>query len=165
MAIRDLIPAWQKRTLPVRRIENENIFQMIQREMNHLFDNFFNDFQLSNTKKTGIGLFPQIDIQDKDMEIVVEAEVPGMDEKDIDISLSNNVLTLKGEKKQEKEIKKDHYYHVERSYGEFRREIPLHCEIEDDKVQAKYKNGVLKITLPKTPAAQRKTKCIPIQIS
>jgi HSP20 family protein len=165
MAIRDIISIRNKRELPVRRMSNENPFQLMQREINRLFDNFFDDFQLTSSGRGFESSFPRIDIKDDDKEIVVEAEVPGMDDKDIDISLSNNVLTISGEKRQEKEEKKDQYYYAERSYGAFHRDIPLHCEIEEKKVQATYKKGVLTITLPKTPEAQRKTKNIPIQIT
>ena len=165
MAIRDLIPFWKRQEVPVRHIKSENPFQWLQQEMNRMFDNFFQDFRLAHFHGDGMGIFPQLDIREDDNAITVEAEIPGMDAKDIDISVSNNTLTLRGEKKQEKEEKKGNYYHIERSYGTFHRNIPLHCEIESDKVQATFRKGVLTITLPKTPEAQRRTKRIPISSS
>ncbi|MBN2010752.1 Hsp20/alpha crystallin family protein [candidate division KSB1 bacterium] len=165
MAIKDLIPSWKKHDVPVQRVGLENPFQAIQREMNRLFDNFFNDTRMSPFRSNEIGTFPQINIREDDKTITVEAEVPGMDEKDIHISLSNNVLSLHGEKKQVKEDRKGQYYHMERSYGSFQRAIPLQCEVDDTKVEASFKKGVLKVVLPKTPEAQRKTKRIPITVS
>jgi HSP20 family protein len=87
---------------------------------------------------------------------VVKAEVPGMDPKHIDISLSDGVLTIKGEKKEEKEEKEANYHLVERSYGAFSRSIRLPSEVQSDKINASYKNGVLKITLPKSEEAKKK---------
>ena len=166
MSIKNLIPTFRNRNqLPVRHINDDNPFQMMQREMNRLFDNFMSDFSLFPSRERFMDSFPQIDLKDTDKEIVVDVEIPGMDEKDIHISMSDNVLTIRGEKQQEKEEKKGNFYHVERSYGSFHRDIPLHAEIEEDKVSAKYKKGVLKINLPKTPEAQRKHKQIPIQVS
>ena len=165
MAIRDIIPMRNKREVPVRRSGNENPFQKMQHEINKLFDSFFDDSQIAPFGRGFESTFPKIDIKDNDKEVIVEAEVPGMDDKDIEISLSNNVLTIRGEKRQDKEEKRDQYYFAERAYGAFHRDIPLHCEIEQDNVQANYKKGVLIIKLPKTPAAQQKIKSIPIKIS
>jgi len=166
MSIKNLIPTFRNRNqLPVRHLNDDNPFQMMQREMNRLFDNVMSDFSLFPSRERFMDSFPQIDLKDTDKEIIVDVEIPGMDQKDINISISDNVLTIRGEKQQEKEEKKSNFYHVERSYGSFHRDIPLHAEIEEDKVSAKYKKGVLKINLPKTPEAQRKHKKIPIQVS
>ncbi len=164
MAVKDLIPTLGKRRLQIQKFDDDNPFQLMRREMNRLFDNFFHDFRLTPFGEGIKWNYPQVDIKENDKEVIVEAELPGMDEKDINISLSNNVLSISGEKKQEKEEKKGKYYHVERSFGSFHRDIPLHCEVELDKAQAAFKKGVLKITLPKTSEAQRKLKSIPIQI-
>ena len=86
----------------------------------------------------------------------MKAEVPGMDPKDIDISLSDGLLTIKGEKKQEREEKEENYHLVERSYGAFTRSIRLPKEVQSDKISASYKNGVLKVTLPKSEEAKKK---------
>jgi HSP20 family protein len=88
--------------------------------------------------------------------IVVKAEVPGLEPKDIDISLTGGVLTIKGEKKQEKEEKDENYHRIERSYGTFTRSVRVPQEVQSDKIEATYKNGVLKITLPKSEEAKKK---------
>jgi HSP20 family protein len=87
---------------------------------------------------------------------VVKAEVPGLEPKDIDISLTGGVLTIKGEKKQEKEEKDENYHRIERSYGTFTRSVRVPQEVQSDKIEATYKNGVLKITLPKSEEAKKK---------
>jgi HSP20 family protein len=93
----------------------------------------------------------------------VKAEVPGLEPKDIDISLSDGLLTIKGEKKQEREEKEENYHLVERSYGSFARSIRLPNEVQSDKIDASYKNGVLKIVLPKSEEAKKKEIKIKVQ--
>ena len=97
---------------------------------------------------------PRMDVSETDKEIVVSAELPGLADEDIDVSLSLGMLTISGEKKQEKEKKGRNYYHVERSYGSFQRSIPLPAEVDTNQVDAVFKKGVLTVTLPKTGAAQ-----------
>jgi HSP20 family protein len=92
---------------------------------------------------------PLADIFENDNEVVVKAELPGMAAKDIDIKLENNVLTLRGERKFEKEAKEENYHRVEREYGSFSRVFSLPVTVNPDKVTAEYKDGVLKIVLPK----------------
>jgi HSP20 family protein len=104
---------------------------------------------------------PALDVSETKDAIVVKAEVPGMDAKDIELSLLGDVLTLKGEKKQEKEEKDEHYYRVERSYGAFARAVRLPASVDGSKVTASFKNGLLTVTLPKAPAARGAT--IPIK--
>ncbi len=99
---------------------------------------------------------PALDVSETKDEIVVKAEVPGMEAKDIDISLSGDVLTIKGQKKQEKKQKDENYHMSERSYGAFFRSVRLPQEVQGDKVAAQYKDGVLKITLPKSEKAKAK---------
>jgi len=99
---------------------------------------------------------PSIDLAEKDNELVVKCEVPGMDPKDINISLSDGVLTIRGEKKQEREEKEADYHLVERSYGSFSRSIQLPKQVQSEKISASYKNGILKITLPKSEEAKKK---------
>jgi HSP20 family protein len=92
---------------------------------------------------------PSVDIFENDNEIVVKAELPGMAAKDIDVKIENNVLTLKGERRFEKEAKEENYHRVEREYGAFSRVFSLPVTVNPDKVTAEYKDGVLKIVLPK----------------
>src|SRR5262245_24240389 len=92
---------------------------------------------------------PPVDIFDTDSEIIVKAELPGMNAKDIDVRLENNVLTVKGKRKFEKETKEENYHRVERAYGTFSRSFSLPTAVTSDKVTAEYKNGILTIVLPK----------------
>jgi HSP20 family protein len=102
---------------------------------------------------------PSVDIEEKDNEIVVKADIPGVSEKDLEVRLENNTLTLKGERKFEKEDKQQGYHRIERGYGSFVRSFALPAAVDADKVQAHYKDGVLTVTLPKTEAAKaRKVK-------
>ncbi len=117
---------------------------------------------LKQTSDLWSGLSPQFDVCETDDKIKVTAELPGMDEKDVDVTLENNVLTVKGEKKAEKEERKHNYYVSERSYGQFRRVVPLPMGIDEDKIKAKFKKGVLTVTLPKTEQAQKSGKSIEI---
>ena len=105
---------------------------------------------------------PSIDVRETDTDLVVEAELPGMDEKDVSVTLSNDVLTLKGEKKSEREEKKEDYHVMERSYGSFQRSFRLGDTIDPDKVTAAFDKGVLKVTLAKRPEAVKTEKPIPI---
>lgn len=107
-------------------------------------------------------MVPSIDVRETDKELVVEAELPGMDEKDVSVTLSNGVLTLKGEKKSEREEKKDNYHVSERSYGSFQRSFELGDAVDPDKVQASFEKGVLKVTLAKRPETAKAAKQIPI---
>lgn len=169
MAIRDLLPAtWSKRHVPVRREDDwSKPFYSLQREMNRMFDRFFSDFTPARwwDEETGMGYFPRVDVKENAKEIRVEAELPGMDEKDIEISISDDVLTLHGEKRMEREEKEEGFYHLERSYGKFHRDIPLPAEVETGNVEAVFKKGILTVHLPKKPEAQLKSKRIEIKTS
>jgi HSP20 family protein len=129
-------------------------FERTRREMDRLWDSFF-ERPGRRTDKQG-EWYPSLDVAETKNDLVIKAEVPGMEPKDIDISLSNGILTIKGEKKQEREEKEEDYHLVERSYGSFTRSIQLPREIQSDKISASYKNGVLKITLPKSEEAKKK---------
>ncbi len=94
---------------------------------------------------------------------VVKAEVPGIDAKHIDISLTGDVLTIKGEKRQEKEEKEEDYHLVERSYGSFSRSVRIPAEVESNKIKASYKNGILAITLPKSEKVKAKEVKIKVE--
>jgi HSP20 family protein len=101
--------------------------------------------------ETGLGQmeYPAVNISEDEKNITVEAEMPGMESKDIDISLQNNMLVLQGEKKFEDEGNQGSYQRIERSYGAFSRTIPLSSSVDEDKVKASFKNGILTVTLPK----------------
>ena len=121
---------------------------MLQERMNRLFQDagrtWPNDEPSSTTSWS-----PAVDIFETEGEIVVKAELPGMDRKDITLNLENNVLTLKGERKFQKETKDDNYHRIERSYGVFSRSFAIPATVDEEKIRADYKDGVLKIGLPK----------------
>lgn len=136
-------------------------FYNLQRNIDRMFDDFFNEFGNFGLSRfdgdRSFGAFmPTVDVSETDTEIKVMAELPGLDEKDIDVSLAHNILTISGEKKAEKEQKGENYHRIERSYGSFSRSVTLPGEVDANKVDAKFKNGVLTITLPKTAQAQAK---------
>jgi HSP20 family protein len=166
MAITDLIPRKRKeKNVPVKRDEYDPFYKL-QRNMNRVFDDFYNNFGLSSFEPfdESFGAFsPSVDVTENDQEITVSAELPGLDDNDIEVSLAHNVLTVSGEKKEKKEDKGKDFYRMERSYGSFQRSISLPAEVEPDKVEAKFNKGVLTITLPKTAEAQKQTKRISVK--
>jgi HSP20 family protein len=103
---------------------------------------------------------PVVDIYEQGDMLKIKAELPGMKEEDIDVSVSEGNLILKGEKKTESEIKEEDYYRCERTYGSFYRSIPMPSNIDSEKVEANYENGVLEVSIPKT--AESKTKKVPV---
>jgi HSP20 family protein len=105
---------------------------------------------------------PSMDVNETDKDITVLAELPGMEPEDIDISLDRSGLRIKGEKRANKEEQGKDYYRVERSYGSFQRVIPLPCEVDQDKINATYKRGVLKVVLPKARPEREISKRITI---
>jgi HSP20 family protein len=138
---------------PFRELAPFREFERMRKEMDRLWDSFFE----RRPRAGEIGeWYPSLDVAETKDDLVIKAEVPGMDVKDIDISLSNGVLTIKGEKKQEKEEKEENYHLLERSYGSFTRSVQLPKEIQSDKINASYKNGILKIVLPKSEEAKKK---------
>jgi len=155
MRLRNLLPAVNR---PLVR-DDDHPFYAIQRQMNSLFDDFFSGFDALPRRPAadGFGAFsPSIDVKEGDKEFVIRAELPGVEEKDIDITVTSDAVTIKGEKKEEKEDKGKNYYYMERSYGSFNRTIPLGAETQAEKAEASFKNGVLHITLPKSPTAKAK---------
>jgi len=126
----------------------------LREEMDRMWDRFFRDWPAPEIAREG--WMPSVDLSETKDEILVKAEVPGMDPKDIDISLSDDLLTIRGEKKQENEEKEENYHRVERTYGSFSRSVRLPVGVQSSKVKANYKDGVLKIALPKSPEAKKK---------
>ncbi len=128
----------------------------LQREMDRLFEDAFRGFGLSPFRSelfpplAASGLLkPQVDIGANDKEYSITIEVPGVDEKDIKVEIANNIMTIRGEKRQEKEEKNKNYYRVERSYGSFQRDLSLPNDASQEDVKAKFKNGVLTVTVVK----------------
>jgi HSP20 family protein len=137
--------------------EIENPVALFERDMDSMFDNFFRGFGLAPFGMEGnewATFNPRVDIVDSDKEVKVSVELPGMDEKDVDVALARDVLTISGEKRQDKENRGKNYHRMERSYGAFTRSIPLMCTVDENKAEATFKNGVLTVTLPKTVEGQ-----------
>jgi len=115
-----------------------------------LFEDFFNDWAVKSTQNRE-NWHPPVDVLEKDGNIVLRAEVPGMSEKDIDIQLDGNVLTIRGERKPEPEAEKYNFHQVESFYGTFSRSFTLPNTIDAEKIEANCRNGVLSITVPQRP--------------
>ena len=119
-----------------------------------LFDRFFDEFGLPSLTTEDTSFTPTIDVSETEKELIVKAEVPGMDKEDIGINLSDGLLTIKGEKRHETKEEHEDYHCVERRYGSFSRTMRLPVDVETDKVDATYKDGVLTITFPKSETAK-----------
>lgn len=163
MDLKNIIPSFGRKSLPARQEEEEHSFLDLQRQMNRLFDGFLQDWGMHDLQR-GISSFnPRIDMTEDEQSIRITAELPGMTDKDIDISLSRDTLTIKGEKKNEKEEQKGNYFYSERSFGAFSRTIRVPREIDAGKVQAEFRKGVLVITIAKTAPVTQETRKIPVK--
>ena len=160
MPKKNLVPS--KKQAPVKR-EEYNPLSLLRHEMNSLFDNFFSGYEIGPFAGRFEAFSPNVDVKESDKELRVSAELPGMEEKDIEVSLNRDSLTIKGEKKEEKEDTGKDYYRMERAYGSFSRTIPLPTEVDQDKVKAEFKKGVLTVTIPKTAKAIKETRKISIK--
>ncbi|MCI0395316.1 MAG: Hsp20/alpha crystallin family protein [Chloroflexi bacterium] len=166
MNINDLVPWRGNRGSNLAVRQEEDYPYSLQREVNRLFDDFFSGFDLAPSPWWGerTTFLPRVNVTEREKEIEVTAELPGLSQEDVDISLARDTLTIKGEKKQEEEHKGENYYRMERSYGQFSRTIPLPEGVVDpNKVEAMFKNGVLTITLPKRKEAQQVSKRITVK--
>jgi len=135
-------------------------YSSLRDEVMDVFDNFSSGMSLTSSNQ----FVPKIEIKDKGSSYVVSAEVPGMSDKDMNVTIRENCLILEGEKKEEHKEERKGVYRSELNYGSFYRAIPLSDEIDPDKVTAAYKNGILKVTVEKRPESQRKSKKIPISM-
>ena len=167
MSVRDLIP-WGRnnsQTPSVYRDDDRNPFLSLHREVNRLFDDVFRGFDSRlpalGSLSSFAGAWPSVEISETDKEIKVTAEIPGLEEKDVEVLIDDGVLTLKGEKRSETEDKEKQF--SERFYGRFERRIPLGVEVEEDKIDARFKSGVLSIVLPKSAKAKSQVKRIAIK--
>ena len=166
MRMHDLIP-WNRargRGLSLYGNDGPEPLLSLHREMDRLFDDALRGFDSRFSDRaplSGGGGWPSDEISETDTELRVTAEIPGLEEKDVEILLDNDMLTLRGEKRSETEDKAKQF--SERYYGRFERRIPLGYQVEEDKVDARFNNGVLTITLPKSPEAQSRAKRIEIR--
>ena len=149
--------------------------ESIRREIDRVFDRFHLgtwdfpfgrqafELDLPWPRATGLAIAPAVDVVEKDKEYEITAELPGLDEKNIEIKLSNGALTIKGEKKEEKEEREKDYYVSERRYGSFLRSFQVPEGVDTGKIEAAFAKGVLNIKLPKTAEAQKSEKMINIK--
>jgi HSP20 family protein len=135
-------------------------FLNLQEEMNRLFDAFSRGTELQSVTEGSWA--PAVDIHESKESIVIDAEVPGVDQKDIKVSITDNILTIQGEKKQQKTVEEENFHRVERFYGTFSRSFNLPAGVKADQIKASFKDGVLKIILPKSEEA--KTKIINVEV-
>jgi HSP20 family protein len=141
----------------------ENPAATFQKALNNLFDDFFSGYEVLPSDEKISYFNPKVDMTEDEKEIKVTAELPGLEEKDIEVNLSKDILTIKGEKSQEKEEKGKETYYSERSFGSFSRTMQIPSEVEYDKIDATFKKGVLNITLPKAAKSAEHHKKIQIK--
>jgi HSP20 family protein len=166
-------PAKPESRLPERALGTRHPFFDLRREIERLFD----DFNVGTWRRPGSGMFdiepfwrgdlafgkmPAVDIAEHDKDFEITAELPGMEEKDIDVKFADGVLSIKGEKKEETEEKKKDYYISERRFGSFQRSFQVPDGVDADKIEASFKNGVLTVKLPKSRDAEKREKKIAI---
>jgi HSP20 family protein len=144
-------------------------FQAFRTEMDRLFDSFLTGMPvltgLRQTAPALEGLMPMIDVKETDADVVVQADLPGLDEKDVTLTVQDGILTFRGEKRSERKDERENYHMMERSYGSFHRAIRLPDSVDADKAQARFVKGVLTVTLPKRPELAKAQKKIEIKSS
>ncbi|HED11415.1 MAG TPA: Hsp20/alpha crystallin family protein [Caldithrix abyssi] len=131
----------------------------INDDLDRMFEEFMSTRML---EPTTMEISPRVNVEENDNEWILTAELPGVTKDDIELNFRDNILTLSGEKKIEKEDKKKNYHHIERSYGRFSRSFAINSSIVTDKIEAKFKDGILTVVLPK--AEEEKPKLIDIKV-
>jgi len=163
MAFRDLVPWSRNQQLTPARGDAFEPFFAFHREMNRLFDDVFRSFGTLRTNGSSLMEghlgWPKIELSETDKAVTVSAELPGLAEKDVQVEIASGVLTIRGEKKTERND--EGRFFSERYYGSFQRQIPLEG-VQEDKAEAKFRDGVLTITLPKSEQAAQNVKRIAI---
>ena len=142
------------KTQSVAERQSASLFTSLQRQIDRVFDDFTRGWP--SFQMTSADLTPRTDIAETDKDIEITAELPGLEEKDLQVNVADDVLTIKGEKKAEKEEKDKNYHRIERSYGSFCRSLQLPAGVNPDGIKATLKNGVLKVTMTKPAAVQPK---------
>ena len=169
MAGRSLLPFFSRNWSLSRSSEDTDPFMAFRRQMNRVFDDAFRGFGMPSLVGPAFGrmpmatLMPQIDLSESEHEIQVTAELPGIDEKDVEVILTDDMLTIRGEKKAEHEQKDRDYHLVERSHGTFSRSLPLPFAADPSQVKAGFKNGVLTVTIQKPKEVLEKQHRIEVQ--
>jgi HSP20 family protein len=168
MNMRDLIP-WgrNQQTTPSRYREEGDPFMTLHREMNRLFDDVFRTFDMPPFGSlSGVGrmsAWPSVEVSESDKDVRISVELPGLEDKDVEVLMGDGVLTIRGEKKSEIENKERAF--SERTYGRFERRIPLAWEVDEDKIEASFRNGVLTVTMPRSAHASSPVKRIAVNSS
>lgn len=144
---------------------NGDPYMALQRHMNRLFDETMRDFRVPAMSYAADALSPDIDVRETAKTFEVVAELPGVEEKDVDVTLADGLLTIKGEKKAVREEKEEGYYFRERTFGTFSRTIEVPFAAEPNQVTAKFDKGVLTVTLPKPPEVAAKAKKIEVKVT
>jgi HSP20 family protein len=162
MNMRDLIP-WgrSQQTTPSRYRDEGDPFMTLHREMNRLFDDVFRGFDMAPFGGVSrMASWPHVEVVDNDKDVRISAELPGLEDKDVEVLMGDGILTIRGEKKSEIEDKERAF--SERTYGRFERRIPLAWDVEEDKIEASFKNGVLTVILPKSAESRPEVKRIAV---
>ncbi len=168
----NLIPwNWGKKNLPIRKENGSSSEQIqhfsLQQDRNRAFENLFRTFEMGMITPfsdfTEDTFQPRVEVKESSNGVRVSVELPGIDEKELDVSISDDGLTIRGEKREEKEDNTSGYYRMERTYGSFYRTIRLPCVIDKDKVEATFKRGVLTVNLPKKVGSEPNTKKITVK--
>jgi len=155
----NLIPWRRKRESEAEHEQSETSLARLRHDMDSLFDRFFRDpwsWGELDRPVSGLMSMPRTDLADSENEVTVTMELPGVDPKDVNIDMTGDLLTIRGEKKEEKKEKKSNYHYVERQHGSFQRTVRLPSTVDAGKVDATFKNGVLSVRIAKHPEAKPK---------
>jgi HSP20 family protein len=166
MDFKSLVPWREKSQSPASRNDYFDPFVSFRREVDRMFDDFFNSFGGRGLRPMAggwQGVNPVIDLDETDKELVVTAELPGLDQKDFEVMLAGDVLTIRGEKKAEHEQRDGDAYYMERRFGSFSRSVRLPFEVKDEQLDAKYDRGVLTIRVPKPAGSQKNVRRIEVR--
>jgi HSP20 family protein len=164
MQIKDLLP-WARKDEPAEvKGAEQNPIAALQRDMNRAFESFWSEASRSFGGRAGSDdAVPRSDVVETDSGVEVSIELPGLDEKEVEVTLTDEALTIRGEKKVERREEKRGYYVSERSYGSIYRSIPLPAGVDSDRAEATFRNGVLTVRLPQSPEAKTKVKKIAVK--
>ncbi|MDF7823852.1 Hsp20/alpha crystallin family protein [Pontiellaceae bacterium B12227] len=160
--MKDKLMPWRKQSMQHNSARAEHPLDMLHREVNELFETYFR----GTTERFGRSTMASVgyEVSETDHEIRVKVELPGMDQKDIRVELDENMLIVQGERRERQEEKKRNYHVSQMSYGGYCRSIPLPASVEGDKTKARYKRGVLTLTLPKTKEARSARRRIEVSV-
>lgn len=159
MNLKSIIPWKKQEQAPINPESNGAPVDLFQKRMNDLFEDFFSGSP-DLWQDLRRSLYPVVDVSETGKEIKITAELPGIDKNDLEVTISKDMVTIQGEKKEETTEEKGDLRHSECSYGYFHRSITLPPGVDPDKAQAKFKRNVLKISVPKTPEAQSRRRTI-----